>query len=102
MRVSILIEIELERETGKFIARDDLIEQIMQEVETANPDSVDVDESTYTVGDWTVSDVTDMILVRPSKEITAAMRAVREREQKERNERAAVAPILPKLEGGTS
>jgi len=51
-----LVEVTLEREQGKFVSRDDMAQELVDAIEQADPGSVDVDESEYTVADWSVSE----------------------------------------------
>lgn len=51
------VEVTLERDQGKFVSRDEMAEQLADAIEQADPGSVDVDESTYSVSDWTVNEV---------------------------------------------
>lgn len=49
------IEVEVERQSGKFVSKDALSEEIEQWLENANETQISVDESEYEVIDWTVT-----------------------------------------------
>jgi hypothetical protein len=51
------VEVTLEREQGKFVSREEMAEQLAEAIQDADPGSVDVDESTYNVTDWSVNQV---------------------------------------------
>lgn len=55
-RFTFIVHVELERDEGLFAARDDLADLLRTEIEGADPGSVDPNESTYSVTDWTVDD----------------------------------------------
>lgn len=59
MRITVEIEIEVERVAGKFASRDEIEEAIVAEIEGAAPGSVDGlgadGESEYEVAGWTVT-----------------------------------------------
>lgn len=54
MNIEVHLSIEVERESGMNRSRDLIEEQIVQAIEDANPDSLDVEDSEYSVADWTV------------------------------------------------
>jgi hypothetical protein len=51
------VEVTLERESGKFVSRDEMADQLEQAIQDADPGTVDVDETTYNVIDWSVAQV---------------------------------------------
>jgi hypothetical protein len=51
------VEVTLERESGKFVSRDEMADQLEQSIQDADPGTVDVDETTYNVTDWSVMQV---------------------------------------------
>jgi hypothetical protein len=51
------VEVTLEREQGKFVSREDMAAELEQAIQDADPGSVDVDESSYNVVGWDVSEV---------------------------------------------
>jgi hypothetical protein len=51
------VEVTLERESGKFVSRDEMADQLEQAIQDADPGTVDVDETTYNVIDWSVIQV---------------------------------------------
>lgn len=54
---SFTVEVTLERESGKFVSRDEMADELETALQDADPGSVDVDETTYNVTDWSVSQV---------------------------------------------
>ena len=58
-RATFVIEVELERESGKFASRDELIDEIKEWLEDANQGTVDGvgadGDSVYEVTEWSVS-----------------------------------------------
>lgn len=57
MRFTFIVEIEVEREQGKFASRDELSEQLQQALDDANPgDLTGEGEGQYTVTDWGVTE----------------------------------------------
>jgi hypothetical protein len=58
MRFQFMVEVEVEREEGKFASREDIGGQLAEELEGANPDQLTGEnDGTYTVIDWEVSEV---------------------------------------------
>lgn len=55
MKITVTIEIEVERQSGKFRSKDDVADALIAEIEGANPGSVDVDETEYEVVSFEVS-----------------------------------------------
>ena len=59
MKFSFTVEVEVERESGKFASREEIIEALTEAIEGANPDVVDGvgadGDSVYNVIDWGVS-----------------------------------------------
>jgi hypothetical protein len=59
MKFTFTVEVEVQRESGKFAARDEIEEQLREEIEGANPGSVDGvgadGDTTYEVIEWSVS-----------------------------------------------
>jgi hypothetical protein len=51
------VEVTLDREQGKFVSREEMAEQLAEALQDADPGSVDVDESTYSVSSWDVNQV---------------------------------------------
>ena len=57
-RFTFTVEVEVERESGKFMTRDEMEETIRDWLERANEDQIDGGpdgDSVYTVADWTIS-----------------------------------------------
>jgi len=55
---SLTVTVELERESGKFMSRDEMEEQLREAIEGADPGTVDGGpdgDSTYEVTSWEVS-----------------------------------------------
>lgn len=52
-----IVEVTLERESGKFVSRDEMADELETALQDADPGTVDVDETTYNVTDWSVSQV---------------------------------------------
>ena len=58
MRIQIMVTVELERETGKFASKDEMAEQLIEEIEGADPGSLTGEnEGEYNVVEWTVEAV---------------------------------------------
>ena len=55
-RFKFVVEVELERSEGRFVSRDDMAQELLDAIESADPGSVDVDESSYEVTDWSVNE----------------------------------------------
>ena len=59
MRITITVEIEVERVSGVFTSKDEITESIVEEIESANPGSVSGvganGDSEYEITDWSVS-----------------------------------------------
>lgn len=55
MKITITIEAEVSHVTGKFIAKDELADEITSELEGADPGSLYVEDSEYEIVDWNVS-----------------------------------------------
>lgn len=59
-RFKFVVEVEVERESGKFASRDEMAEQIQDALEGADPGSlygIGADgDSDYSVVDWTVEE----------------------------------------------
>ena len=55
MKITLKIEAEVERTTGKFISKSDIAEELKSEVENSDPGSVSIDDSEYEVTSWEVS-----------------------------------------------
>lgn len=54
------VNVTLERESGKFMSRDEMSEQLQEAIESADPGSVDGGpdgDSAYTVIEWEVNTV---------------------------------------------
>lgn len=57
-RFTYTVTVEVERTEGKFASRDELSEQIMDELEGCDPGTVEGDNGgQYDVTEWTVEDV---------------------------------------------
>ena len=53
MQFTIMVNIEVEREEGKFATRDELLDQIIEAIESADPGSLDGDNGgVYSVTQW--------------------------------------------------
>ncbi len=52
-----LVEVEVERRSGKFVARDNIATEIADTIIYADPGLIDVEESEYQTISWTVDDV---------------------------------------------
>jgi hypothetical protein len=53
-RLRFVVEVVLERDQGKFISNDELADEILPQIEGADPGSITVDESEYSVVEWSV------------------------------------------------
>jgi hypothetical protein len=59
VRFTFLVEVEVERDEGKFASRDELAEQIVGELEGADPGSLEGDEGgSYSVASFDVEEFT--------------------------------------------
>lgn len=67
-----VITAELEKTSGKFIGKEDLEGEILTALEGADPGSVDVDDSSYDVIDWTV-DAENLKVVGPKEATNKGM-----------------------------
>jgi hypothetical protein len=57
MRFSFTVEAEVERITGRFATRDELLEQVREAIESADPRSLTGEnEGEYEVQEWTVTE----------------------------------------------
>ena len=54
MRITLTITAEVSHESGKFIAKDELAQEIADELEGANPGTLYPEDSVYQVDDFTV------------------------------------------------
>jgi hypothetical protein len=53
MRFTITVHVEIERESGKFAGREEMLDQIIDAIESANPDTLDGEnEGVYNVVEW--------------------------------------------------
>lgn len=59
MRFEFNVEVEVERDEGKFVSREELGEEIRGAIESADPASIEAgfDGSTYNVESWDVNEV---------------------------------------------
>jgi hypothetical protein len=61
MRITFQVEVELEREQGKFAGREEIVDAIEEWIQMADEGEVEGvgadGESTYTVTSWAVSEV---------------------------------------------
>lgn len=59
MRVTITVEVELERISGKFASKSDVVDQLIDELERSQPSDVSGigadGDSAYEIVDWAVS-----------------------------------------------
>ncbi len=59
MKFSFTIEVEVERDSGKFASREEISEALVEAIEGANPDVVDGvgsdSESVYNIVEWSLS-----------------------------------------------
>jgi hypothetical protein len=55
MQIILEVLVNVEKESGKFVSKDEIIDQIVEEVSGVDPGSIYVDESVYTVTDWEVN-----------------------------------------------
>lgn len=55
MRIAFTVEVELEKTTGKFVAKDNIREEL-RELLTSITDTLYIDESEYEVTSWEVTD----------------------------------------------
>lgn len=65
MRFVFQVEVEIEKTTGKFAARESAFDAIQDALESANPDSLALDDSEYSVVTWDISEVPDKPAKRP-------------------------------------
>ncbi len=52
--VNLNVQVSLEKVQGKFVSKDEIIEQIQQEMEASIPGSIYVDDSEYEVTDQSI------------------------------------------------
>lgn len=50
------VEVTLDRSQGKFVSREDMAAELQEAIESADPGSVDIDESSYDVTGWDVTE----------------------------------------------
>lgn len=56
MRVKFTVEVTLKKTGGgKFVSKEDVADAMLSDLTDANPQSVEVEDSTYEVEDWEVS-----------------------------------------------
>lgn len=55
MRIKFTIDVELQKTTGKFMSKEDVAEEIREELEGTDPGTVEVDETEYEIIVWEVS-----------------------------------------------
>lgn len=48
------VQVEVERTEGKFVSRDAIAQELFDSLETANPDTLSVEDSEYEVVMWDV------------------------------------------------
>jgi hypothetical protein len=57
MKFTFVVEVEVERDEGKFASRDELADQLIQEIEGADPGSLSGDNGgEYSTTSWEVSE----------------------------------------------
>lgn len=54
-----MIEVETERTEGKFVSREEIEEELRNEIENSDPGNISVEDSEYEVASWDVSDLPD-------------------------------------------
>jgi hypothetical protein len=54
MQILFEVAVEVEKEQGKFVSKDEIIDQIASELESVDPGTLYVEESTYAVVSWEV------------------------------------------------
>lgn len=59
--VTFLIRAEVERVTGPFASTEDIRDSIRDDLESANPDTIYVEDTEYGVEEWEVEDGPDAI-----------------------------------------
>lgn len=65
MHFDLTVSVDLEREEGKFASREELLGQIIEAIEEANPEQLDGEGGgIYSVTDWTVEEY-----VQPTQEV---------------------------------
>jgi hypothetical protein len=69
MRFVFTVEVELDRDAGPFASKDELADELIEAIEGADPSQVDIDESSYSVSDWSVSRDTEA--EKPRKRVPA-------------------------------
>jgi hypothetical protein len=57
MILTFQVSVEVERESGKFISRADIVDEISNAIEDANPNEIEIEESTYNVVSWDIEEV---------------------------------------------
>jgi hypothetical protein len=55
MKIRLTVEVEVEHRTGKFVAKDEIAEEIGEWIENADEGDVWIDESEYEVVAWEVT-----------------------------------------------
>jgi hypothetical protein len=70
MRFTFTVEVEVQRNEGKFATRDELAEQLREAIEGADPGSLEGENGgQYETTDWSVNDTSDNT---PAKKAKAA------------------------------
>lgn len=54
MRVKLVVEVELEHRSGVFVSKDEIAEELVSWIESADEGEVYVDDSEYEVVAWSV------------------------------------------------
>lgn len=54
-KITFTVEVNLQHNSGKFIAKDELADEILSSIEGADPGSIYIEDSEYEITDWNVS-----------------------------------------------
>jgi hypothetical protein len=58
MRFTITVEVNVERDEGKFASRDDILSQLIEAIEMADPAQLETENGgMYSIDEWSVEEV---------------------------------------------
>lgn len=67
MYMEFLVKVELDKTEGKFASRDELADQVRDELDSANPDELEGEAGgTYSVTSWEVEEVEQKPTPKPT------------------------------------
>lgn len=74
------VQCEVSRQQGKFRSREEIAEQLMDALSEANPQSIEIDESEYSVDSW---DCEEAVKEKPPKRDKKGRRTVTNQQVKD-------------------